>query len=146
MPADPNKLFEVSLTTFIKINFLDSKTEERRYNPGFQNSKTYVLIHNKLIQVSIPVRSKTTNSTESLFIIKEHLHPIGNKMEEIQIKAVENGNGVDNDSVKRWKHESDSIREELKYAVVMEKDTNGAQIFAEATLVLLMSLSFAYFM
>jgi len=31
MPADPNKLFEVSLTTFIKINFLDSKSEDRKY-------------------------------------------------------------------------------------------------------------------
>lgn len=30
MPPDPNKLYEVSLTTFIKINFVENVTQERK--------------------------------------------------------------------------------------------------------------------
>ncbi|EEB13136.1 conserved hypothetical protein [Pediculus humanus corporis] len=29
MPADPNKIYEISLTTFIKINFIENVTQER---------------------------------------------------------------------------------------------------------------------
>jgi len=65
--------------------------------------------------------------------------------EELTLKtSVEsNGNGVDND-MRRWKHESDSIREQLKYAVVM--DTNSSTFLTVSYFLLTLSFLANFFL
>ncbi|KAL0267704.1 UNVERIFIED_CONTAM: hypothetical protein PYX00_009897 [Menopon gallinae] len=105
MPPDPNKLFEVSLTTFIKINFNDKTTEELK---------------------SEELITRTKNSTKNLLILEEeHTKETEDKVEpQVMLGTAENG--VD-DSMnnRRLKQASEIIKEEYKVSVI-EEGTNAA--------------------
>lgn len=119
---DPNKLFEVSLTTFIKINFLDSEAQE--------------------------LKSSNQNTTESKFILKDHIYSIreeddgediGEEEQEVKLKTVSRtGGGL------KWSENDDVLQKDLKYAVVYETESGSTTITMAWLLLPLVVISIAF--
>ncbi|KAK6634718.1 hypothetical protein RUM43_012120 [Polyplax serrata] len=104
MPPDPNKLYEVSLTTFIKINFVENVTQELK---------------------SEEVTSETKNSTDGSFNMREY-----KRLESGLIAIKKDKSRPVTDNVEKRKT-LESLNEEFKYSVIEEaKNLAPTRIFS----------------